>query len=53
MLRADTAYKEASRRRDGTLIFRDFGSFRPNLSPKEILQAGAFGGTYFGPSTRP
>ena len=27
--------------------FADFPEFQPNLSPKEILQAGSFGGTYF------
>merc|ERR1711957_479256 len=27
--------------------FEDFPLFRPNLSPKEVLQRGAFGGTYF------
>lgn len=30
-----------------TLVFEDFPSFSPNLSPKEILQLGSFGGTYF------
>lgn len=28
-------------------MFADQPRFRPNRSPKEILQAGAFGGTYF------
>ncbi len=31
------------------IIFKDYPDFRPNLSPKEILQMGSFGGTYFRP----
>jgi hypothetical protein len=31
----------------GALLCEDFPSFRPNLSPGEVLRAGAFGGTYF------
>lgn len=33
----------------GRLKFDDFPTFLPNKTPKEILQAGAFGGTYFRP----
>jgi len=33
----------------GVLQFEDAPEFRPNLSPKEVLQAGSFGGTYFRP----
>lgn len=29
--------------------FSDYPNFTPNLSPKEILQLGSFGGTYFRP----
>jgi hypothetical protein len=29
------------------LVFRDFPTFRPNLTPKQVLQLGSFGGTYF------
>ena len=37
------------RRSDGTLIFKDYDEFRPNLTPKEMFMQGAFGGTYFRP----
>jgi len=33
----------------GVLVFKDSKDFQPNLSPKEILQDGSFGGTYFRP----
>ena len=35
----------------GDLIFLDYPNFRPNLTPKEVLQMGSFGGTYFRPIT--
>jgi hypothetical protein len=38
-----------TRNADGELVFADCAKFRPNLSPKEIMQAGSFGGTYFRP----
>jgi len=31
----------------GEYIFKDSATFRPNLSPMEVLQQGGFGGTYF------
>lgn len=33
----------------GELVFADFPNFRPNLRPKQVIRAGAFGGTYFRP----
>lgn len=33
----------------GTLIFKDHPDFTPNLTPREMFQAGVFGGTYFRP----
>mmetsp|Transcript_8110 Transcript_8110/g.12035 ORF Transcript_8110/g.12035 Transcript_8110/m.12035 type:complete len:364 (+) Transcript_8110:103-1194(+) len=35
------------RAKNGELIFEDHKDFRPNLTPEEVLRAGAFGGTYF------
>ena len=34
---------------DGVLLFSDAKEFRPNMTPKEVLHAGSFGGTYFRP----
>ena len=33
----------------GVLVFKGVTDFQPNLTPKEVLQAGSFGGTYFRP----
>ena len=33
--------------RSGIIIFKDRPEFQPNLTPKEMFQAGAFGGTYW------
>jgi len=33
----------------GEIVFEDVKDFRPNRTPKEILQLGSFGGTYFRP----
>ena len=35
------------RRSDFSIIFSDYPNFKPNLNPEEILNSGAFGGTYF------
>jgi hypothetical protein len=42
---------EPTRDAKGFLNFPDFPEFRPNLTPKEILQRGSFGGTAFQPFT--
>jgi hypothetical protein len=31
------------------IVFKDYPDFTPNLTPKQIFKAGAFGGTYFRP----
>ena len=41
--------KSKSKVKPENLKFDDFPEFRPNLSPKQILQLGSFGGTYFRP----
>lgn len=35
------------RLKNGTIKFTDYPDFRPNLTPREIFKAGAFGGTYW------
>ena len=34
---------------DGELFFKDYPSFTPNLTPREIFFLGSFGGTYWRP----
>ncbi|KAK7107984.1 uncharacterized protein [Littorina saxatilis] len=38
-----------TRNKKGELVFEDTPDLRPNLTPKEVMQAGSFGGTYFRP----
>uniref|UniRef100_H3AQW3 Zgc:113208 n=2 Tax=Latimeria chalumnae TaxID=7897 RepID=H3AQW3_LATCH len=38
-----------TRNAKGQLLFEDFPTFQPNMTPEEILQSGSFGGTYFRP----
>lgn len=38
---------EPGRNKKGELVFEEEPEFRPNRTPKEVLQAGSFGGTYF------
>jgi len=45
----ESSFKQPKRNKKNELIFEDNPDFRPNLSPKEVLQLGSFGGTYFRP----
>lgn len=50
-IRQENGYTEALPKRNakGELVFPDYPEMRPNMTPKEVLQAGSFGGTYFRP----
>lgn len=37
------------RLKNKTITFSDYPDFRPNLTPREILKLGSFGGTYWRP----
>lgn len=47
----DNVMPQPKRNPKGELVFTDFPQFRPNLTPREVLQLGSFGGTYFRPIT--
>ncbi|PRW44939.1 Cysteine histidine-rich domain [Chlorella sorokiniana] len=40
---------EGQRDSQGRLVFGDHPEFRPNLTPKQVIRAGSFGGIYFNP----
>jgi len=52
-VRRRDGYTESIPRKNskGVLEFADAPDFCPNMTPKEVLQAGSFGGTYFRPIT--
>ncbi|XP_070568771.1 uncharacterized protein [Ptychodera flava] len=45
----ETTYSEPTKNTKGEIVFQGHPDFRPNMTPKEVLQAGSFGGTYFRP----
>lgn len=49
MLEFEVTKPMPKRQKSNVFVFEDYPHFQPNLSPKEILQMGSFGGTYFRP----
>lgn len=41
--------KTQKRKTSGTIVFKDYPDFSPNLTPREIFKLGSFGGTYWRP----
>ena len=39
--------KSTDKNKKGELIFNNYPLFKPNLTPREIIKLGSFGGTYF------
>lgn len=41
--------KNPKKNSKGEIVFKDYSEFRPNLTPREIIKLGSFGGTYWRP----
>lgn len=43
-------YKQMPKKNQkGEVVFKDYPEFRPNLTPRDIIKLGSFGGTYWRP----
>lgn len=40
---------EPEKNEKGIIVFEDYPEFAPNLTPREVIKLGSFGGTYFRP----
>ena len=45
----DLADGAARDKKTGKLVFKDHPEFTPNLTPKQVIRAGSWGGVYFNP----